>query len=128
MTIATVLPIQPENCLLFKGLTCREFKVVEQLLEQPGHRISFLNGTLESRQMPGEPHAKVKKRIAALLELYLLMAGFDFQPTGSMTLADEAASVKPTYDCWANTACTTIAPAAVAINPNAKFTTCWDAF
>ena len=48
--------------------------------------------------MPGEPHATVKKRIAGLLELYLLMAGFDFTPTGSMTLESETGKVKREAD------------------------------
>jgi Uma2 family endonuclease len=48
--------------------------------------------------MPGEPHETAKKRIAALLELYLLSAGFDFTPTGSMTLESEASSVKREAD------------------------------
>ncbi|NEO34670.1 MAG: Uma2 family endonuclease [Symploca sp. SIO3C6] len=94
----TALPIAQSNRLVFKGLTWREFKVVEQLLDQPGYRISFLDGTLEIQQMPGEEHETVKKRIAALLELYLLMASFDFKPTGSMTLENEAANVKREAD------------------------------
>lgn len=98
MTLATAPPIPQENRLLFKGLTWREFKVIEQLLDQPGYRISFLDGTLEIQQMPGELHETVKKRIAALLELYLLMAGFDFKPTGSMTLENEASNVKREAD------------------------------
>ncbi|EKV00637.1 hypothetical protein Lepto7375DRAFT_2768 [Leptolyngbya sp. PCC 7375] len=98
MTLTTAPPIPEENRLLFKGLTWREFKVVEQLLEQPGYRISFLDGTLEIQQMPGEPHETIKKRIAALLELYLLMAGFDFKPTGSMALENEARNVKREAD------------------------------
>ncbi len=48
--------------------------------------------------MPGEPHETVKERIGALLELYLLMAGFDFTPTGSMTLESEVALVKREAD------------------------------
>ena len=48
--------------------------------------------------MPGESHETVKERIGALLELYLLMAGFDFTPTGSMTLESEAATVKREAD------------------------------
>ncbi|MEM9486047.1 MAG: Uma2 family endonuclease [Cyanobacteria bacterium P01_F01_bin.116] len=98
MTVATASPIPKDRPLLFKGLTWREFKVVEQLLEQPGYRLSFLDGTLEIQQMPGEAHETFKERIAALLELYLLMAGFDFKPTGSMTLEDEAATVKREAD------------------------------
>ncbi|WP_334904822.1 Uma2 family endonuclease [Nostoc sp.] len=87
-----------ESPLLFEGLTWREFKAVEQLLDRPGYRLSFLDGVLEIRRMPGEPHETVKKRIAALLELYLLMAGFDFTPTGSMTLESESGAVKPEVD------------------------------
>ncbi|PSN14696.1 hypothetical protein C7293_10550 [filamentous cyanobacterium CCT1] len=84
--------------LLFEGLTWREFKAVEQLLDHPGYRLSFLDGVLEIRRRPGEPHKTVKKRIAALLELYLLMAGFDFTPTGSMTLESEGGAVKREAD------------------------------
>ncbi|GET36743.1 hypothetical protein MiSe_14950 [Microseira wollei NIES-4236] len=47
------------------------------------------------------PHSlaiRYKERIAALLELYLLMAGFDFTPTRSMTLESEAGAVKREAD------------------------------
>jgi len=44
--------------------------------------------------MPGEEHETIKKRIAALVELYLLIAGFDFTPTGSITLQSESGAVK----------------------------------
>lgn len=94
---ATATPIK-ESPLLFEGMTWREFKAVEQLLDRPGYRLSFLDGVLEIRKMPGEPHETVKKRIAALVELYLLVAGFDFTPTGSMTLENESAAVKREAD------------------------------
>lgn len=95
---ATLARPKKQVPLLFEGLTWREFKAVEQLLDRPGYRLSFLDGTLEIRQMPGEPHQTVKERIGALLELYLLMAGFDFTPTGSMTLESETRSVKREAD------------------------------
>jgi Uma2 family endonuclease len=94
-TVATPLKNHP---FLFQGLTWREFKAVEQLLDRPGYRLTFLDGILEIRQMPGEPHETVKKRIAALVELYLLLKGFDFVPTGSMPLENEAASMKREAD------------------------------
>ncbi len=97
MAVAVAPPIK-QTPLLFKALTWREFKAVEQLLDQPGYRLSYLDGTLEILQMPGEPHETAKKRIAALLELYLLSAGFDFTPTGSMTLESEAGRVKREAD------------------------------
>lgn len=98
MAAVAIAPPIKETPLLFKALTWREFKAVEQLLDQPGYRLSYLDGTLEILQMPGEPHETAKKRIAALLELYLLSAGFDFTPTGSMTLESEAGRVKREAD------------------------------
>ncbi|MFN6501872.1 MAG: Uma2 family endonuclease [Nostoc sp. DedQUE01] len=97
MPAAIAIPSK-ELPLLFEGLTWREFKAVEQLLDRPGYRLSFLDGVLEIRRMSGEPHETIKKRIAALLELYLLMAGFNFTPTGSMTLETEAGAVKREAD------------------------------
>ncbi len=98
MTAATIATPIKESPLLFEGLTWREFKAVEQLLDRPGYRLSFLDGVLEIQLLPGEPHQIVKNRIAALLEIYLLMAGFDFTPTGSMTLESEAVAVKREAD------------------------------
>lgn len=98
MTPATIATPRKESPLLFKGLTWREFKAVEQLLDRPGYRLSFLDGVLEIRRMPGEPHETVKERLGALLELYLLMTGFDFTPTGSMTLESETGKVKREAD------------------------------
>lgn len=98
MTSAMIAIPKKESPLLFEGLTWREFKAVEQLLDHPGYRLSFLDGVLEIKRMPGEPHETVKKRIAALVELYLLMAGFDFTPTGSMTLESEGVAVKREAD------------------------------
>jgi Uma2 family endonuclease len=98
MTPAAIALPKQASPLLFSGLTWREFKAVEQLLDHPGYRLSFLDGVLEIIKMPGEPHETVKERIGALLELYLLMAGFDFTPTGSMTLENETASVKREAD------------------------------
>ena len=98
MTAAIIAPPRKESPLLFDGLTWREFKAVEQLLDRPGYRLSFLDGILEIRRMPGEPHETIKARIGALLELYLLMAGFDFTPTGSMTLESETGKVKREAD------------------------------
>jgi len=98
MTSAAIATPQKEEPLLFKPLTWREFKAVEQLLDRPGYRLSFLDGTLEIRRMPGEPHEIIKARIGALLELYLLMTGYDFTPTESMTLESEATAVKREAD------------------------------
>ena len=98
MTAATIAPPIKESPLLFEGLTWREFKAVEQLLDRPGYRLSFLDGILEIRRRSEEPQEIIKERIGALVEQYLLMAGFDFTPTGSMTLESETGKVKREAD------------------------------
>ncbi|MEG4497317.1 Uma2 family endonuclease [Microcoleus sp. F10-C6] len=84
--------------ILIDDLSWREFKVVEQLLSRPGVRLSFLDGVLEIRRMPGEKHETVKERIGSLLDLYLLQMGIDYQPTGSMTLESPSGLVKREAD------------------------------
>jgi Uma2 family endonuclease len=84
--------------ILIEGLTWREFKVTEQLLTRPGIRLSFLDGILEIRKMPGRPHETTKGRIGALLEAYLEHTDIDFIPTESMTLESEEGMVKREAD------------------------------
>ena len=84
--------------ILIDGMSWREFKAVEQLLDRPGVRLSFLDGVLEIRRMPGEKHETIKERIGSLLDLYLLQVGIDYQPTGSMTLESPSGLVKREAD------------------------------
>lgn len=84
--------------ILISDLTWREFKAVEQLIDRPGVRLSFLDGVLEIRKMPGKKHETIKERIGALLEIYLEFLGLDFTPTGSMTLESESEKVKREAD------------------------------
>ncbi len=84
--------------ILIDELSWREFKVVEQLLSRPGVRLSFLDGVLEIRRMPGKKHETVKQRISTLLDLYLEFGGIDFTPTGSVTLESETGRVKREAD------------------------------
>lgn len=87
-----------EEPIIIEGLTWREFKATVQLIERPGVRLSFLNGVLEIRRMPGEKHETIKERIGTLLDLYLLQLGIDYTPTGSMTLESEEGLVKREAD------------------------------
>ncbi|MFB2917752.1 Uma2 family endonuclease [Aerosakkonema funiforme] len=98
MTPTAIATPPKESPLLFEGLTWREFKAVEQLLDRPGYRLSFLDGVLEIRRRSGETQEIIKQRIGALLEQYLFIAGFDFTPTGSITLESETAAVKREAD------------------------------
>ncbi|NCR13964.1 MAG: Uma2 family endonuclease, partial [Microcystis aeruginosa G13-01] len=92
--------------ILISDLTWREFKAVEQLIDRPGLRLSFLDGVLEIRKMPGKKHETIKKRIASLVEIYLEFLGLDFTPTGSVTLENEFEKVKregdESYELGAN--------------------------
>jgi Uma2 family endonuclease len=80
------------------GLSWREFKITEQLLTRPGIRLSFLDGVLEIRKMPGRKHETNKERLGALLEIYLEHVGIDFTPTGSIALENEQGMVKREAD------------------------------
>lgn len=84
--------------ILIDELSWREFKAVEQLLSRPGVRLSFLDGVLEIRRMPGRKHETAKQRISTLVDLYLEYAGIDFTPTGSVTLESETGRVKREAD------------------------------
>ena len=84
--------------ILIDELSWREFKAVEQLLSRPGLRLSFLDGVLEIRRMPGRKHETAKQRISTLVDLYLEYAGIDFTPTGSVTLESETGRVKREAD------------------------------
>jgi len=95
--MATTLT-KPDIPITINGLTWREFKATEQLIDRPGVRLSFLDGVLEIRRMPGEKHETVKERIGTLLDLYLLQMGIDYTPTGSMTLESEEGLVKRETD------------------------------
>lgn len=95
--MTTTLTISDEP-ILIAGFTWREFKAVEQLIDRPGVRLSFLEGVLEIRRMPGEQHETVKERIGTLLDLYLLQIGIDYTPTGSMTLESESGLVRREAD------------------------------
>lgn len=84
--------------ILVDGLSWREFKIAEQLLDRPGVRLSFLDGVLEIRKMPGKKHETIKRRIATLLDDYLEFIGIDYTPTGSMTLESEIGLVRRQAD------------------------------
>ncbi|MFM6755390.1 MAG: Uma2 family endonuclease [Dolichospermum sp.] len=95
--ITTIIEREAEP-ILISDLTWREFKAVEQLIERPGLRLSFLDGVLEIRKNPGKKYQIIKQRIASLLEIYLEFLGLDFTPTGSITLENEFEKVKKEGD------------------------------
>ena len=64
--ITTLIEREAEP-ILISDLTWREFKAVEQLIDRPGLRLSFLGGVFEIIKMLGKKHETIKKRIASLL-------------------------------------------------------------
>ena len=52
----TTLILREADPILISYLNWREFKAVEQLIDRPGLRLSFLDGVLEIRKMPGKKH------------------------------------------------------------------------
>ena len=84
--------------ILIDSMTWREFKATEQLLDRPGVRLSFLDGVLEIRSMPGRIHETIKGRIGALVEAYMEFVELDFVPTESLTLESERGLVKREAD------------------------------
>ncbi|MFM6226044.1 MAG: Uma2 family endonuclease [Dolichospermum sp.] len=103
--ITTIIEREAEP-ILISDLTWREFKAVEQLIERPGLRLSFLDGVLEIRKNPGKKYQIIKQRIASLVEIYLEFLGLDFTPTNSVTLENEFEKVKregdESYELGAN--------------------------
>jgi Uma2 family endonuclease len=97
-TLETIELSRAQEPILISELTWREFKVIEQLIDRPGIRLSFFDGVLEIRKMPGRTHETAKKRLAALIEIYLEFLGLDYTPTGSMTLESEVEQVKREAD------------------------------
>jgi Uma2 family endonuclease len=91
-------PIPTQDPVLIDELTWREFKAVEQLIDRPSIRLSFLDGVLEIQTMPGRLHETAKGRMGALLELYMMTANIDFTPTESLTLESESGRVKREAD------------------------------
>ncbi len=59
--ITTLIEREAEP-ILISDLTWREFKAVEQLIERPGLRLSFLDGVLEIRKMPRK-NTKLSKNV-----------------------------------------------------------------
>jgi Uma2 family endonuclease len=84
--------------LLFPDLTWEQFKLMERWLDVPGVRLSFVNGTMEIRRMPGKKHETLKQRLSTLLDAFLEFEAIDHTPTGSMTLENELENVRREAD------------------------------
>ena len=113
--------------LLFPDLTWEQFKLMENWLDVPGVRLSFLNGTLEIRRMPGKKHETVKQRLSTLLDAFLEFENIDHTPTGSMTLENEIENVRReadlSYELVGNPDTRTLNIPDLAIEINSRYAT-----
>ena len=74
--------------VVLNGISWRDYCVLRDLLDSPGVRMTYLEGTLEIMS-PSRLHEDVKKRIARLLELYALERDTPLQGYGSTTFRHE---------------------------------------
>lgn len=76
----------PEEILVASDVDWQTYEALLQKLEDNSHyRVAYLNGILEIVS-PSIRHEKIKKRLATLLERYLLLQQIPHLPMGSVTL------------------------------------------
>ena len=74
--------------VILNGISWRDYGVLRELLDSPGLRMTYLEGTLEIMS-PSRLHEDVKTRIARLLELYALERDIALYGYGSTTFKHE---------------------------------------
>jgi Uma2 family endonuclease len=80
--------IQEQRLVLPGNYGWQEFEAVEKLLESPGLRITYLDGSIELMTL-GEPHELIKSLIGMFLEAYFIATEIEFIPAGSATRRGE---------------------------------------
>jgi Uma2 family endonuclease len=80
--------IQSQRLILPGSYGWQEFEAVEKLLESPGLRITYLDGSIELMTL-GEPHELIKSLIGMFLEAYFIATEIEFIPAGSATRRGE---------------------------------------
>jgi Uma2 family endonuclease len=82
-------PADVDQRVLLSGISWRDYCVLRDLLDGPGVRMTYLEGTLEIMS-PSRLHEDLKKRIARLLELFALERDVPLYGYGSTTFRLEA--------------------------------------
>ena len=79
-----------EELTVTTGVSWQNYeKLINQLSDDSFYRLSYLDGTL-SILSPSRSHETIKKRIAILLEAYLIQQQIPFYPLGSTTFRQES--------------------------------------
>ncbi|HKQ70772.1 MAG TPA: Uma2 family endonuclease [Polyangiaceae bacterium] len=74
--------------LILTGISWRDYRVLRDLLDGPGVRMTYLEGALEIMS-PSRLHEDVKTRIARLLEVFALERDIPLYGYGSTTFHSE---------------------------------------
>jgi Uma2 family endonuclease len=83
-------PDDGEQRFILHGVSWRDYLVLRDVLDHPGLRMAYCEGTLELMS-PSEAHEHKKKLIARLLEIYALERDVPLDGKGSATYRNEAA-------------------------------------
>jgi Uma2 family endonuclease len=79
----------PEETSIISDLDWQTYEALLTRLEDNSHyRVTYLNGILEIVS-PSIRHEKIKKRLATLLERYLILQQIQHTPMGSTTLKNQ---------------------------------------
>mgnify|MGYP000181251183 CR=1 FL=1 len=94
LKLETAVPICLEESaddqrFLLSGITWEQYETLRDLLEQPGLRMTYLEGWLELF-MPSEKHENIKTTLARLLEQYAIEKNIRLYGYGSSTYRKEA--------------------------------------
>jgi Uma2 family endonuclease len=91
---------QPEQRMLIRGVSWKDYVILREALDTPGLRMTFCEGVLELMS-PSRNHALWKKTTARLIELYAFLLDLPLLGYGSTTFRNEAKErgVEPD-ECW----------------------------
>ncbi len=89
VSLPDVMPEPPEQRMLLRGISWKEYAILRELLDGPSLRMTYLRGALELMS-PSTDHEMWKKNIARLVELFAHVTGVDLYGYGSATFKKEA--------------------------------------
>jgi len=87
--IDTVPNASAEQRFVIHGVSWEQYETIREVLDQPGLRMTYLEGALELMS-PGRQHEDSKKTIARLVEAYALERGIPLNGYGSTTFRRRA--------------------------------------
>jgi Uma2 family endonuclease len=88
-TMPDLAPEPDEQRMLLHGVSWKQYVILRELIDRPGLRMTYLEGTLELVS-PSPEHELWKKNIARLIELYAYLTGVELHGYGSTTFKKEA--------------------------------------